>query len=70
MAYILNIETSTTNCSVAVSYNGDQISLKEDNNKQYSHAERLHLYIEQVYKNYRIASKKQKNILYRPVSVP
>ena len=48
MAYILNIETSTTNCSVAVSYNGDQISLKEDNNKQYSHAERLHLYIEQV----------------------
>ena len=41
MAYILNIETSTTNCSVAISYNGEQISLKEDNNKQYSHAERI-----------------------------
>jgi tRNA threonylcarbamoyladenosine biosynthesis protein TsaB len=48
MAYILNIETSTTNCSVAISYNGEQISFKEDNSKQYSHAERLHLYIEEV----------------------
>lgn len=57
MAYILNIETSTTNCSVAISYKGDQISLKEDNNKQYSHAERLHLYIEQVLTDAGIDSK-------------
>tara|TARA_B100001109_G_scaffold251095_1_gene245108 strand:- start:350 stop:1021 length:672 start_codon:yes stop_codon:yes gene_type:complete len=57
MAYILNIETSTTNCSVAVSYNGKQISLKEDNNKQYSHAERLHLYIEEVLNTAKINTK-------------
>ena len=57
MAYILNIETSTTNCSVAVSYNGKQISLKEDNNKQYSHAERLHLYIEEALNNAKINTK-------------
>ena len=58
MAYILNIETSTTNCSVAISYNGEQISLKEDNNKQYSHAERLHLYIDDVLKQAKINSKR------------
>ena len=57
MAYILNIETSTTNCSVAISYNGEQISLKEDNSKQYSHAERLHLYIEEVLSSAEIDSK-------------
>jgi len=48
MATILCIETATTNCSVAISVNGKVISLKEDNNNQYSHAERLHIYIETV----------------------
>lgn len=48
MSYILNIETSTTNCSVALSKNGDLVELKEDNNKFYSHAERLHVYINDV----------------------
>jgi tRNA threonylcarbamoyladenosine biosynthesis protein TsaB len=46
--YILNIETATTNCSVSLSKNGDTILLKEDNNTSYSHAERLHLYIDYV----------------------
>ncbi len=48
MAKILSIETATTNCSVALSDNGSVIALKEDNSTQYSHAERLHLYIEDV----------------------
>ena len=50
MAYILNIETSTTNCSVALSENGVVVGLKEDNSLEYSHAERLHVYIDEVLK--------------------
>lgn len=48
MANILNIETSTTNCSVALLVNGEHIVLKEDNSSSYSHAERLHVYIDEV----------------------
>ncbi|WP_412983738.1 tRNA (adenosine(37)-N6)-threonylcarbamoyltransferase complex dimerization subunit type 1 TsaB [Pontimicrobium sp. IMCC45349] len=50
MAYILNIETSTTNCSVSLSKEGETLVLKEDNSKDYSHAERLHVYIDEVLK--------------------
>ncbi|WP_111307664.1 tRNA (adenosine(37)-N6)-threonylcarbamoyltransferase complex dimerization subunit type 1 TsaB [Confluentibacter sediminis] len=50
MALILNIETATTNCSVSVSENGKTIYLKEDNNKNYSHAESLHVFIDTVLK--------------------
>ncbi|GAA4234803.1 tRNA (adenosine(37)-N6)-threonylcarbamoyltransferase complex dimerization subunit type 1 TsaB [Postechiella marina] len=45
---ILNIETATTNCSVSLSRNGETIVLKEDYNDNYSHAERLHVYIDAV----------------------
>jgi len=48
LIYILNIETSTTNCSVSLSENGRLIGLKEDNSLQYSHAERLHVYIDEL----------------------
>ncbi|VAV85638.1 tRNA threonylcarbamoyladenosine biosynthesis protein TsaB [hydrothermal vent metagenome] len=48
MAIILNIETSTTNCSVSLSKEGEILVLKEDNNNKYSHAERLHSYIDEV----------------------
>jgi tRNA threonylcarbamoyladenosine biosynthesis protein TsaB len=48
MATLLCLETATTNCSVALSVNGSVIALKEDNNKQYSHAEQLHVFIEAV----------------------
>ena len=48
MIYILNIETSTTNCSVSLSKGGETLLLKEDYNSNYSHAERLHLFIEEV----------------------
>lgn len=57
MAYILSIETATTNCSVSISFKGEQMALKEDNNKQYSHAERLHLYINDVLKQAKIDTK-------------
>ncbi len=55
--YILNIETATTNCSVSLSKNGETIVLKEDNDKGYSHAERLHVYIDQVLNEAKIAAK-------------
>jgi len=48
LALILNIETSTTNCSVSLSKEGETLLLKEDYNNNYSHAERLHLYIDEV----------------------
>lgn len=45
---ILCIETATTNCSVALSIYGDEAIVREDNAVKYSHAERLHPYIEEV----------------------
>lgn len=48
MSNILCIETATTNCSVALSINGQELALKEDYDVKYSHAERLHRYIEEV----------------------
>ncbi len=51
---ILSIETTTTNCSVALSRDGETIVLKEDYSGSYSHAERLHVYIDEVLKEAQI----------------
>ena len=48
MATILCLETATTNCSVALSVNGSVIALQEDATAGYSHAEKLHQFIEEV----------------------
>lgn len=45
---ILCIETATTNCSVALGKKGKLLALKEDYSSNYSHAERLHLFIEEI----------------------
>lgn len=50
MSVILCIETATTNCSVALGKEGELLALKEDYNNNYSHAERLHLYIDEILK--------------------
>jgi tRNA threonylcarbamoyladenosine biosynthesis protein TsaB len=50
MAIVLNIETATTNCSVSLSKDGEILVLKEDNSLGYSHAETLHLFIDEVFK--------------------
>ena len=47
---ILNIETATKNCSVALSKNGDTIACKEIAEQGYSHAEKLHVFIEELLK--------------------
>ena len=48
MAIILNIETSTKNCSVSIADSGKIIAIKELNNGNYSHAEVLHPFIENI----------------------
>lgn len=48
MPYILNIETATKNCSVALAKGGKTIICKEIAEEGYSHAERLHVFIEDV----------------------
>ncbi len=46
--YILNIETATKNCSVALAKNGLTIALREIAEASYSHAEKLHVFIEEI----------------------
>jgi len=48
MVIILNIETATKNCSVSLAENGKVIALQELNNGNYSHAEKLHVFIQDV----------------------
>lgn len=47
MAYILNIETATKNCSIAIAKDGEVLICKEIAEEGYSHAERLHVFIEE-----------------------
>jgi tRNA threonylcarbamoyladenosine biosynthesis protein TsaB len=55
LALILNIETATKNCSVSISKEGKTIALKELNDGNYSHAEKLHELIGQVVLEAKIA---------------
>lgn len=48
MSFILNIETATKNCSVAIAKNGETILCKEIAEEGYSHAEKLHVFIEEA----------------------
>jgi tRNA threonylcarbamoyladenosine biosynthesis protein TsaB len=48
LAKILCLETSTKNCSVALSDGENLIALKEDGSDKYTHAEKLHVFIEEV----------------------
>jgi tRNA threonylcarbamoyladenosine biosynthesis protein TsaB len=47
MAHILHIETTTTQCSVGLSKDGKIIALSEHNSEQYSHSEKLHVFIQE-----------------------
>ena len=48
MTYILNIETATKNCSVSLAKNGNTIAFKEFATQGYSHAECLHVFVNDV----------------------
>lgn len=50
MSYILNIETSTKNCSVSLALNGKTIAHREKAEMGYSHAEFLHVFVDEVLK--------------------
>ena len=50
LEYILNIETATKNCSVSLANGGKTILCKEIAEEGYSHAERLHVFIEEIIK--------------------
>jgi len=49
LGLILNIETATKNCSVSISRDGELISLKELNEGKFSHAEKLHSFIIELF---------------------
>src|SRR5436190_11830263 len=48
MAYILNIETATKNCSVSIAKDGLTLVSREIADQGYSHAEKLHVFIEEI----------------------
>lgn len=50
MAVILCIETATTNCSVSLAIDGKTVAVKEENSSKYSHAEKLHVFIDHILK--------------------
>ena len=57
MPYILNIETATKNCSVALAKEGKTIICKEIAEEGYSHAEKLHVFIAEVLQELKLSFK-------------
>lgn len=49
MAIRLYLETSTTNCSVCLADDETILYFKEENDKNYSHSEKLHVFIKEAY---------------------
>ena len=58
MCIILNIETSSKNCSVSVSKNGQIIGLKEQSYDEYSHSKSLHVFIDEIFKEIELSPQK------------
>ena len=54
MKNLLYIETSTKNCSVAISSDTKLIGFKEINSENFSHAENLHVFINDLFKEAKI----------------
>ena len=48
MARILTIDTTTKNCSLALSENGLVIESIDHNEGEFSHSEKLHVFIEEI----------------------
>ena len=46
MATILNLETSTKNCSVSIAKDGVQLCLVEENEENYTHGEKLNQFVD------------------------
>jgi len=48
--WILNLETSTKNCSAGIFLNGEEVSVREVREQKYSHSEKLNSFIEECLK--------------------
>tara|TARA_R110002050_G_scaffold154363_1_gene282232 strand:- start:4676 stop:5359 length:684 start_codon:yes stop_codon:yes gene_type:complete len=57
VAYILAIESSTKNCSVALFKDEHCLTLKEEVGEQFIHSEKLHVFIDEVLKSQNFAPK-------------
>ncbi len=57
MALILNIETATKNCSVTLSKDGKTLAIRELSEQNFSHAEKLHVFIEELLSETNVALK-------------
>lgn len=55
MALLLNIETATRNCSVSLARDGKTIVCKEIAEQNFSHAEKLHVFIEDICNDAKVA---------------
>ena len=62
MTYILNIETATKNCSVSLAKDGKTILTKEIAEQGYSHAEKLHVFMEEILSETGISARDLKAI--------
>jgi len=51
VAYIINIETSSKNCSVAIAKNGVQMCCIEAHDDHFIHAEKLHTFVDEALKS-------------------
>ena len=50
MTLILSIDTSSKNCSVSLSKDGDLLETIEDHSESFSHAENLHVFCKNIIK--------------------
>ncbi|MHA3789076.1 tRNA (adenosine(37)-N6)-threonylcarbamoyltransferase complex dimerization subunit type 1 TsaB [Flavobacterium hauense] len=57
MAFILNIETATKNCSVCLAKDSVAVAVAEYAGEGYAHAEKLHVFIEDVLREAKITFK-------------
>ena len=55
MCKILNIETSSQNCSVSISESGKIIGLEEQYFEKYSHSKSLHVFIDKLFKKTKLS---------------
>ena len=57
MTYLLNIETATKNCSVSLGTDEQLIDVLEYAGENYSHAEKLHVFIKQILNQNQLEAK-------------
>ena len=57
MPIILNLETATKNCSVSIAKEGKTLVCKEIATENFSHAEKLHVFIEEILQETNLAFK-------------